>query len=365
MRWLALWAGLFAVYATTLTVDNPTGRRTTSLEARHLHVARSLAEGDGVPRVPQGVGVGLLAAPAWAVGGRTGVELLLAAIAALGFAYAAALARRLVPEPWATRGVVAVALSPPAIAYATTVMPEVAAGTLLVMAAHFAVRVHEEQRAVDALRAAGLLAALLWLGPKFALTAIPVFAVLIRWARLRARPLVALVAGEIVFGSLVAYVTASDALFGGVTPYAAGSGATGAEDAVDYLERAPRLATLWLDPNEGLLLHAPVVVLAFVGAWLLWRSRRERLAAVVAERATTESTAALALASIAFALGVAAFGAPVLDGPWPAGRYLVVVLGPLAALVAWGLRRVPRSGAVLAAVTAGLSAWHVATGSFA
>ncbi|MGI8622579.1 MAG: hypothetical protein ACR2NB_03615, partial [Solirubrobacteraceae bacterium] len=44
--------------------------------------------------------------------GMRAVELVLAAAMALAFGLGAALARRWVPDPWATRGVLAVALSP-------------------------------------------------------------------------------------------------------------------------------------------------------------------------------------------------------------------------------------------------------------
>jgi hypothetical protein len=51
---------------------------------------------------PQGVGFAALIAPAYAIGGATGVAIFLAAVAALAFVLAARLARRIVPEPWAT-----------------------------------------------------------------------------------------------------------------------------------------------------------------------------------------------------------------------------------------------------------------------
>lgn len=356
-----MWLGLFAVYAATLAVDVP-GH--SEIEQRHLAIAESLVADREFGDRPgaQGVGFGLLIAPAQAVGGTTGVELFLAALAALGFAFAAALAGRLVPEPWATRGVLLVALSPPALAYATTVLPEMAAAALLAGAALSALRVREDPRVRHAVRAAALLAILLWLGPKFAIVATPVFVALIAWARKRGRRLVALVSGEIVFGSLVAYVTANDVLFGGVTPYAAGHMVTGVDSIAGYAERLPRLVTLWVDPEEGALRWAPVLALAFVGAFLLWRSRRERLARVVSEHAQAEITAALALVTAGIALVVAAFGAPRLEGPWPPARHLVVVLPLLAPLVAWGLRRLPRTGAALGAATLGLSIWHTAAG---
>ena len=66
----------------------------------------------------------------------------------------------------------------------------------------------------------------------------------------------------------------------------AGVTATGAQSAVDYIERVPRLVTLWVDPHVGLLRWAPVFALVFFAGWLLWRSRREQLARVGRRRAT-------------------------------------------------------------------------------
>ena len=57
------------------------------------------------------------------------------AMLALAFVLAAALARRMVPEPWATVGVGLVGLSPPAVAASTTITPGTAAAVLLAGAA--------------------------------------------------------------------------------------------------------------------------------------------------------------------------------------------------------------------------------------
>ena len=67
------------------------------------------------------------------------VELFLAAFAALGFVLAALLARRIVPEPYASAGVALAGLSVPAIVHAGEILPFAAAGTLLAGAALCAV----------------------------------------------------------------------------------------------------------------------------------------------------------------------------------------------------------------------------------
>ena len=82
---------------------------------------------------------------------------------ALAFAVAALLAGRLVPEPWASAGVLAIGLSPPALAAATTVAPEPVAGALLAGAAWCALKLRERARLRYAYGAAVMLALLPWL----------------------------------------------------------------------------------------------------------------------------------------------------------------------------------------------------------
>src|SRR4051812_49699043 len=61
------------------------------------------------------------------------------ALLALAFVLGAGLARRMVPEPWATYGAGLAGLSPPALAASTTVTPGVPAAVLLAGAAPWAV----------------------------------------------------------------------------------------------------------------------------------------------------------------------------------------------------------------------------------
>src|ERR1700716_1248263 len=137
-----MWLSPFCVFAPTLGIHSADHHRYAGDEPRYLLMARSIAsDGDidlrnqyarreyrsfysGTLRTngrviagrlaePQPAGVSVLIAPAYALGGGTAAELLIAALAALAFVLAAALARRLVPEPWATAAPPARALSPP------------------------------------------------------------------------------------------------------------------------------------------------------------------------------------------------------------------------------------------------------------
>ena len=389
MRALALWAVLFAAYAATLGVDAVGSRDYGGDEPRYLLVAESIAsDGDidltdefasrasadfhagTLPRQgkvvlgrsvePQGIGFPLLIAPAYALGGANAVEAFLAAIAALGFVLAAAVGRRMVPEPWASGAALLVGLSPLALAHATTVYPEAVAGTALAGAALCALRVRERPALGSAIVGAALLAVLPWLGPKYLLPAAPIAIELVRWTARRGRRTAALAAAEVMVASIVVYATINDRLFGGLTPYAAsasGDSPTGADSLAEHLERLPRLAALWIDRDVGLLRWAPVLALSVFAAWLLWRSRRAHLARLVEERADTEAAAELALWVWGAVLLVAAFAAPAIAGEWFAGRQLVAGLPMAAALCAWGMRHAPRTGAVLGALTLLGSLW--------
>jgi hypothetical protein len=181
-----------------------------------------------------------------------------------------------------------------------------------------------------------------------------------RWPRRRQRGLAGLVGVEVALFSAVLFVSIDNRLYGGLTPYAVlpeGETPTGAHGLSAHLERWPRLAWLWIGPPQGLLLWAPVCALALVAVWLLVRSRRERLARVLGEQADVEVSAGFLVAVCAAAVLASAFLSPTIAGPWFGGRQLVVVLPLLGALASWGLRRFPRTGAALAALTLAATVW--------
>ena len=390
-RALGIWLLLFAVYGTTLGLDAAPSSDYGAGEAHQLLVAESLvSDGDldltdeyrtraydawysptlqpaalataGHIHEPPGAGFGLLIAPAYAVAGPIGVELMLAAIAALAFVLAIALARRLVPDPWATAGPLVVALSPPALAHATTVTPELTAGALLAGAALAALRVRDRPRGQTAALAGLLVAALPWLDPLYLVPGAVVLLAMSRWLVRLHRGLAALVGIEITFASLVLYVSINGRFYGSLTPYAAalpGQSPTDADFPGGYADRAYRLIALWFDADVGLLRWSPFLAMAFFALWLLWRSRRDHMARAVPDQADVEVTAAL-LASIAGAqIFVAAFLSVAMFGPWFPAPGLIAALPVAAPLAAWGLRHAPRVGAVLAAITLAGSLWLI------
>ncbi|HEY3021877.1 MAG TPA: hypothetical protein VGJ32_16880 [Solirubrobacteraceae bacterium] len=391
-RAIALWLVLFGAYAATLGVDATAGERFAPREAHVLLSAESIASDgfvdlrdeyragawrsfsdralrptaepvDGRLVEPQGLGFPLLVAPAYALGGPVLVELWLAALLALAFVLGAALARRLVPEPWASAAALVTGLSPPALIAATSVSPEGAGALALSAAALAALALRERPRLALAVACAGAIAAVPWLAVELAGAGAVCAVVLARWLRRRSRGWAALAALDLMLFSGVLFVTLHDRLFGGLTPYAASrapGSPTGLESAADLAARAPRLVGVWLDRDAGLLVWAPFAALALYALWLLWRSHRDRLAVAVREQIDVEVAAEFLAAICAAQVLVAALLAPALHGAWGPARLLVPVLPLAGALAAWGLRFAPRAGAALAALTLAGSAWLLA-----
>ena len=382
-----MWILLVAVYAATLGIPAQPGMDYAGNEPHHLLAAESLVsdrdvdlsdeyrerayascyrgelktDGRIVDRrlvEPHGVGFALLIAPSYALGGARAVQWQMLAMLALAFVLAAALARRMVPEPWATVGVGLVGLSPPAVAASTTITPGIAAAVLLAGAALCALAIRERPRRRYVATGALLLAGLPWLGWSFVAAGVVVAWALVVWTLRERRRFAALVAAEMLAGSLVFYATINDRFYGGITPRSAGT-AVLPDPPLGYIERLPRLVGLWLDREVGLLRWAPLIGLAFFAAWLLYRSRRDQLARVAPARREAEATAGLLLAVIGAQLVIVALvtAGPLRGAAFP-GVSLVAVLPALAALCAWGLRHVPRLlGAALAVVTLGGTAW--------
>lgn len=305
-------------------------------------------------------------APVYAAGGRLAVQLAGAALLAAAFAAAVGIARRLVPEPWATGGVLVAGLSPPAVLGATTISSDPLAAALLTGAAALALLVREEvggRFSVHAFWAALLVGAVPWAGVRFAAPAAVIALAVSRWLRRRRRGLAGFAAMEVVLFSLVTFISVTERLYGGLTPYAVlgpDDPPTGAHGLGDHLARWPRLAGLWLDREAGLVRWAPFALLVPVAAWLLWRAHRERLVSALPQYVDVEVTAGFLLAACAAQAVVVAFLAPELGGPWPPGHGLLCVAPLGGALCAWALRRVPRSGRALAVLTVVATVWALA-----
>ena len=385
-RAAAVWAVLFAVYAATIGLHAFGRSDYAGDEPHYLLTAKSLTDDGDIDLVnqyrsraysgfypytldphgtltegrlhePHGLGFPALIAPAYAVGGAKGVELLLAAIAALAIALAYRLALHVVPDPWALGAALAVGLSPPMLAYSSAVYPELTAAAALAGAALLALRVAERATRPAAVGCFALIAALPWLGIRFAPAGLVVGGYAYLSLRRARRGLLGLTGVELVAFATAVYVGANGRLFGGPSPDSAGGGGTGAEFPLGFVRRAYRLVAVSIDRDFGLLRWAPVLALAFVGAWLLVRERRRRLARAIPTLQAPESAATMCALACAVQLLVAAFVAPTMFGFWFPGRHLVAVLPLAVPLVAIGLRRLPRVGTALGAAGLIASIW--------
>jgi hypothetical protein len=386
----ALFLILMAAYAATVGLDATPGQRLSSPEAHQLLTAESIVSDHdfdlrnqyldkdwtkfhskplkptagltkGRLHEPQGLGFPLLIAPAYAIGGVTGVELFLAAFMALAFTLAAILGRRLVPDPWAWRAALIFGLSAPALGAATAIAPEGVGAALLAAGALMALHVRDEPLPKWSVSCALLIASTPWLSAKLLAPTIVIGLALARWLRNRGRGTSGFVALEIILTSAIVYVTVNDGLFGGYIPLEAAlpghGGPTGADGVLAHAGRVDRLIGLWFDRDAGMFLWAPLMALSFAGVWALWRSRRDRLRLLVSDRIHVEVAGTFYVMIAATIVVVAAFLGPNLRGPWFPGHELVPALPFGAALAAWGLRRFPKTGAGLAVVTIIASLW--------
>jgi hypothetical protein len=327
---------------------------------------------DSVPLRPQGIvrkgaryephsiGLPLVAAPAYALGGAKAVEcmvaLLLAAAVALGYL----LARRAMPDPWCASAALALGLSPPLVANSTAVLPEPVAAAGLAGAALCAARLREGPSRVAAMTCFVLLGLVPWLGLVFVPPAVVIAWSAIRSLRRAGRGFLALGATEVAFFLLALLIGLNQALFGGATPHSGdrpGVSATGADSLSDYLGRSWRIVAAFLDQHYGLIRWAPIAALIFTGAWVLYRAARERLGTAIAGLDEEYAIARMCgLAALATTVTVALF-LPTLDHVGYPGRWLLPALPLTVPLIALGLRQSPRIGLVLALLSVGGSVW--------
>ncbi len=388
-RTAALWLLLFALYCATLGLDAFAASDYAGDEPHYLLAAQSVAEDrsldveddyrareyerfypyelerqgratEGRLHEPNGIGFPLLIAPAYALGGETAVELFLAALAALALALAYRLALRVAPDPWALGATLAVGVSAPLLAYGSAVYPELSATAMLAGAALLALRLDEHVSRRAAFACFALLGSVPWLAVKLLPAAVAIGAYAARSLFRARRRTLAVGSIELSLFGLALLVGLNEGFYGGPTTYAAqmpGDSATGADSAAGYLERAYRLVALLVDRDAGVLRWAPVLALVLAGAWLLHRSRRERLSRALPQLRSMERAATMCALAAGVQLLVAAFFAPTLSGGGFPGRHLLAAIVLAVPLAALALRRLPRTGIALAILSVAASVW--------
>jgi hypothetical protein len=284
------------------------------------------------------LGLSLLILPAYALAGYPGASLFMALLAAVLAWEIRELLRGLARDSVSAEATAwVVALSPPLIHYAGLVFTEVPAALVVAFALR---KGHRGESVADAVAVGAALACLPWLNARYA----PLSVVLAlyacsahgwRWRRVGALS----TPGVVSALGLLAY---HHALYGFWDPRRV----YGRRPEFSLAALPEGLQGLFLDQEFGLLVYAPVFVLALAGAARLWRGDRRMAWAIAAVVSITSVTA----------------------GSWhmwrggfnPPARFLVPVVPALAPAVAAGLSAGPTPGAAL---LVGWSLWTGAAGA--
>lgn len=304
-------------------------------------------------------GLPVLVAPAFALGGYRGVEVLLLVVSALGAGLVWRLAFQATGEPRAAWfGWAAVCLAPTFVFHTFTVYPDGPGGLLTLVGVWALVRLgaldpDAARPGLAALASYGAALALLpWLHSRFALVAAPLgLFILLRiarqypwrtaWRAAAAFTAVPVVAAGAWFGYF--YV-----IYGTADPLAPYGGSTGGR--WEYV--ASGLGGLFFDQQFGLLPHAPVLVAGLAG-----------LAALAAGRRQCRLAMELAVVMIPYLLAVTHFRMWWAGWSAPA-RFLAPLLPALAlpAAIVWSRAR---SGASRAWLASALVATALVTATLA
>lgn len=272
----------------------------------------------------------LLLAPGMAMGGWVGAKLTLAAMAGALASLTVWTARRRLDVPLGVAVVVVAAcsLSVPLVAYGTQVYPELPAGfAVMVVLAAATGRLRAPALAV----ALGALVALPWLSVKYAPVVVALGA-LVGWRVWRAHGWRGVSAsGAVVALAAVVFVVVHEAIYTGLTPYAAGDHFVGGELEVmgtrpNRLARSIRLIGLFADRDFGLVAWAPVWLLLLPALGALVRCRPPGWDLLVA--------------ALAAGFATATWIALTMHGWWFPGRQVVVVLPAATLVIAWWAARV-------------------------
>jgi hypothetical protein len=281
------------------------------------------------------VGLSVLVLPAYAAGGYPAASFFMALLAALLAREVRALAQAWGSGEGPAEAVAwAVALSPPLIHYAGLVFTEVPAALAVAIALRRG-RDLSSRRPVDVLLVGAALAVLPWLNVRYVLLSVLLFLFVVS-RRPPARAWAALVALATV--SAIGLAVYHEVLYGFFDPRRV----YGRRPEISFAILPEALPGLLLDQEFGLLVYAPIFVLALPGfVLLLRRDRRGALAAVM-----------LVLATL-----VLAGSWPMWRGGWnPPARFLLPVVPALALGLAAAFQRGFGSASAL------LVGWSVWTG---
>ena len=233
------------------------------------------------------VGLPLLAAPAFALGGYAGVVVLMILVAAAAAALAWGWVRRVTGSvAAATFSWSATALSVPFLTNSGTIYPEVPAAFAVMAAATVAIRdvglgdgapvAAAPARAWRALLLGVTTGALPWLHSKYALMAAVLLAIGM-WRTWRDRPSPPRTRGRLLAMAAVPFAVSVAGwlgfhylIWGSPWPSAPYGGAAGTQMSLRSLVRG--VPGLLIDQEYGVFSYAPALAMGMVGLWSMWRA---------------------------------------------------------------------------------------------
>jgi hypothetical protein len=241
------------------------------------HVA---VRADGQQILTHNLGLSLLIAPAYALGGLNGVLYFLGGVGALLAANVYLLGRQLTGSGGAAAvGWVAVAFTPPVVWYVFLVYPEIIGALVVVVAVRaLLARTTGSSFGVPAILLVGLgLGALPWLATRF----LPLYALLLAWAALEVwrsphpARLAWLAAIALAVIGWLGYMAFSQSLYGSASPGASYAGPIplAVERTFALLRVARGLVGWLLDNQRGVLVAAPIYAGALWGCVVLLRQK--------------------------------------------------------------------------------------------
>ena len=273
---------------------------------------------DGQAVLTHNLGLSLLIAPVYRLGGFTGVMYFLAALGALLAANIFLLGYQFTHNPLAAVvGWIALSFTPPVLWYVFLIYPEMLAGLCLIVVLRHLLS-GRRPLGIEIWELGFALALLPWLSSRY----LPLFSLLIVWAAGRAfiewsRGWLFVALGGVA--GAIGYSLFSLWLYGSAAPTAAYAGPTplGVEESFALVRFARGLLGWLMDNQRGLLVTAPIYIAAIWGGMMLLRhSRRAGLGVLLPFGATL--------------IPVAVWG-----GFWigweHSARFLVVALPPLGA----------------------------------
>jgi hypothetical protein len=267
-------------------------------------------------------GLPILILPGYALGGACGAKLVVLLLTAIGLTGLFVLLRNLeVNAVIAARGVAFMACTSPFITYGLQIYPEMAAGAGLV----WGIVLLTDQRfeGVSALGVGALAAALPWLNVRYAPLSAGLMLIALIRCRLRAGKLLALILPPLA--SAAALLGFYHAVYGGFSPSPISALPKNFSywASLSWRRSATYLCALFLDPQGGVIAYAPALLLAPLGAALLYRRSRRLMWTL--------------LLPIALETALIAAGWRSWHGDWsPPSRFMACVCPLLAALAIVG-----------------------------